>query len=203
MDKNSLYEKYEETIEEIAELNKNKTFAFLSEEDIKQEIRIICFNALEKFDESKSSARTYLWRCVTNRLNNLKRDKYFRLEKPCLKTKCPMYNVFQKKCTSNTYPSICPHIKKSEQKIKRQIGVINNASIDGIDFEEECQNIDIVHCKDINKEIKEAIIEASGQKYGIKYDIFIKYGIDHIQPDEKDYFRGVAGKVIYGDYKGD
>lgn len=198
MDKNSLYEKYEETIEEIAELNKGKAFAFLSEEDIKQEIRIICFNALEKFDESKSSIRTYLWRCVTNRLNNLKRDKYFRLENPCIKTKCSMYNVFQKQCTSNTYPSICPLIKKAEEKIKKQISVINNASIEGIDFEEECQSVDLVHTKDINREIKRIIVEASGQKYGIKYDIFIRYGLDQVESDEKDFFRGVAENVIYG-----
>ena len=199
MDKNKLYEKYEDTIEEIADLKKTKAFAFFEEEDIKQEVRLICFNALEKFDESKSSVRTYLWSCVTNRLNNLKRDKYYRLEKPCSKTKCPMYNVFQKKCTSNTYPSICPKLKKNEQKMKNQMGVVNNASMEGVDLEEECQNVDLVHTKDINREIKSVIVAASGQKFGMKYDIFIKYGSEQVSDDECDFFRSAAEEILYGE----
>jgi len=197
MDRNALYEKHYDTIEELAELNKNKTFIFFTEEDIMQEVRIICLSALEKFDEDKSSVRTYLSRCVSNRLKNLKRDKYFRLDNPCIKTKCPMYSVFQKQCTSNTYPSICPLIKKSEEKIKKQIGAVNNATIDGIDFEEECTNLDDLHAKMINQEVRDAVIEASGQKYGVKYDFFIKYGIDAIPEEETGFFRGVAEEILY------
>ena len=197
MDRNALYEKHYDTIEELAELNRNKTFIFFTEEDIMQEVRIICLKALEKFDEEKSSVRTYLSRCVSNQLKNLKRDKYFRLDNPCIKSKCPMYNVFQKQCTSNTYPSICPLIKKSEEKIKKQIGAVNNATIEGIEFEEECTNLDDLHAKMINQEVRDAVIEASGQKYGVKYDFFIKYGIDSIPEDETGFFRGIAEEVLY------
>jgi hypothetical protein len=78
-------------IEEIVEyLVKVKapvhTFDCFSEDDIGQEIRLICFKALNHFDMSRvkqDKLVNFFGRCVDNALKNLKRDNYIRFSSPC------------------------------------------------------------------------------------------------------------------------
>lgn len=79
-------------IDEVANgIAHNYTFSYFDIEDIKQEIRLFCLEAIQRYDESKGTKlKTFLWTHAKNRLYNLKRNKYER-PKPCLT--CPLYNL--------------------------------------------------------------------------------------------------------------
>jgi len=65
-------------INEIAHGNSlNGSFAYFEQNDISQEVWVICIQALEEYKPSKGSIEHFLRRCVANRLRNLKRDRYF------------------------------------------------------------------------------------------------------------------------------
>ena len=66
------------TINKIAGECKNSSFAYFTQDDIFQEVWRICLEALPKYDHSRNKLENFLRTCVSNRLRNLKRDKYFR-----------------------------------------------------------------------------------------------------------------------------
>jgi len=76
--------------EEFKELHKeickkfSSTFAFdiHDSDDISQEIAIIILDGLERYNEEKSSVKTFIWRHVYNRLVNFKRDNLSRADIP-------------------------------------------------------------------------------------------------------------------------
>lgn len=76
------YEEIEQIVEQLVKVkSSNAVFDCWEPEDIAQEIRIICLNALEHFDADRvidSKLINYFGRCVDYRLQNLKRDKYIR-----------------------------------------------------------------------------------------------------------------------------
>jgi len=69
-------------IHKIAKSRKNKhKFAYFDSSDIYQEIYLLCLDALARYKPSCGELENYLNAHVSNRLKNLKRDKYFRPEK--------------------------------------------------------------------------------------------------------------------------
>lgn len=56
----------------------NGAFAYYENQDVYQEIWFMCLEALERYDPKIGPIENYLVRHVTNRMNNLKRDRYFR-----------------------------------------------------------------------------------------------------------------------------
>ena len=74
-------------------------FGYYDREDIKQECYIQAIDALDRYDTNRPLVN-FLWSHIRNRLCNLKRDKYFRLEKPC--DKCPLnaYVAAEDRCTA-------------------------------------------------------------------------------------------------------
>lgn len=77
-DKETLNEAYP-IIEKIATCRRNNdAFAYYENKDIYQEVWCMCLEALDKYDASIGPIENYLNRHVSNRLKNLKRDKYFR-----------------------------------------------------------------------------------------------------------------------------
>lgn len=77
-------------IHKIAKSRKQKhKFAYFDSEDIYQEIYVLCLDALSRYKPECGLLEHYLNSHVTNRLKNLKRDKYFRvvLDDPSLTQK--------------------------------------------------------------------------------------------------------------------
>ena len=71
-----------DVIDKVANRYANKyKFGFYDSEDIKQEAFIIALEGLEKYD-NKRPLENFLAVHVKNRLNNLKRDKYYRQAPP-------------------------------------------------------------------------------------------------------------------------
>lgn len=56
----------------------NGAFAYYEAGDVYQEIWCMCLEALKRYDPTIGPIENYLVRHVTNRMKNLKRDKYFR-----------------------------------------------------------------------------------------------------------------------------
>jgi hypothetical protein len=56
----------------------NGSFAYYENKDVYQEVWCMCLDALDRYNPMIGPIENYLVRHVTNRLNNLKRDKYFR-----------------------------------------------------------------------------------------------------------------------------
>jgi len=66
-------------IEKLAKSrSSNGAFAYYENKDVYQEIWCMCLEALKRYDPKIGPIENYLVRHVTNRLKNLKRDKYFR-----------------------------------------------------------------------------------------------------------------------------
>ncbi len=63
-------------------------FGYHGVEDMKQEARLQAIEALDRYDPSRGKLETFLWTHVSNRLFNIKRNKYARPDKPCLD--CPL-----------------------------------------------------------------------------------------------------------------
>lgn len=53
-------------------------FAYYENNDIYQEVWCMCLEALDRYDPTIGPLENYLVRHVSNRIKNLKRDKYFR-----------------------------------------------------------------------------------------------------------------------------
>lgn len=53
-------------------------FAYYEDNDVYQEVWAMCLDAMERYNPEIGPIENYLVRHVSNRLKNLKRDKYFR-----------------------------------------------------------------------------------------------------------------------------
>ena len=81
-------------------------FGYHDIEDMKQQARLFALEALSSYDEVRP-LENFLWTHVHNRLFNFKRDKYERIEKPCLECEknnghciieeCDIYNRWLKR----------------------------------------------------------------------------------------------------------
>ena len=56
----------------------NGAFAYYESKDVYQEVWCMCLEAMERYNPTIGPIENYLVRHVTNRLKNLKRDRYFR-----------------------------------------------------------------------------------------------------------------------------
>jgi DNA-directed RNA polymerase specialized sigma24 family protein len=89
----------QDLVETIVSLKKAKyNFPGNDPEDLAQDIRLICWEALGKFDPSKlgKSVFHFVARCVDNRLYNQFRGVYLDNNPPCLR--CPEYIKETKEC---------------------------------------------------------------------------------------------------------
>lgn len=103
-------------------------FGYYERDDIRQECFIEAIDALDRYDTNRPLPN-FLYAHIRNRLCNLKRNKYFRLEKPC--DQCPLnaYIVEGDKCTAYDDKLDCKlyslWFKKnnSKQNIMNPIGI--------------------------------------------------------------------------------
>ncbi len=81
------YKDIEDIVEYLVRVkSRDYTFDCYEPNDIGQEIRLICFKALNHFDFGKVNQDklvNFFGTCVDNRLKNLKRDRYIRYQSPC------------------------------------------------------------------------------------------------------------------------
>lgn len=85
-------------IEKIAKSRKTKDyFAYYTPEDIYQEVWLLCLEALPRYEKKLGELEHFLNKHISNRLKNLKRDKYFRIDnntsKELLNTRINLVNA--------------------------------------------------------------------------------------------------------------
>lgn len=70
-------------INSIAEKHSNKPFGYLTKNDLKNEIWVICLERLQDFNGGRGELEHYLRTCVKNRLINKFKDITKTVPKPC------------------------------------------------------------------------------------------------------------------------
>ncbi len=130
---------YNDIVDIVEELVKIKSrsysFDIYEYNDIAQEIRIICFNVLSKFDPTKVGSRekwkNFFGRCVDNGLKNLKRDNYIRSAFPYRK----QLEKLEADDKSEEAKKIRKLWAKFQGNIKAKLGIIHAKSLSAIGFD--------------------------------------------------------------------
>ena len=123
-------------IEEIVEyLVKTKAYGYqfdcYTTDDIAQEIRIICLNALAKLDPEKvkdGKMQNFFGRCVDNGLKNLKRDNYVRASTPYRKK----FHNLDENDKSEEAEEIREKFAHHQTGVKRKLNIRHAKPIDGL-----------------------------------------------------------------------
>lgn len=122
------YEDISEIVEYLVKV-KSHTYVFdcYTEDDIGQEIRMICLRALDHFDMSRVNDEklvNFFGRCVDNALKNLKRDNYIRVTPPC-NSECK--NLHEE---SDDMHKVCKRWLNFKSNLQRKISVKHPINID-------------------------------------------------------------------------
>lgn len=136
------YEEAHSTIEKIVSIKARQYVKpGQSVDDVAQEIRIICFQALEKYNPAKvgRSIFHFLARCADNGLYNQQRGIYLDNNPPCLR--CEHYIKETKGCAIQE--SGCERIVQYRDKMARRRAVLAPISYN-VEEEEEEINIGFV-----------------------------------------------------------
>ena len=107
------------------------TFDTFGVDDIAQEIRIICFNALDKLDLDRvkdGKLENFFGRCVDNGLKNLKRDNYVRTSSPYKKR----FQQLEKSDESVEAKEVRRKYQHHQNNIKRKLAIRHAIPIDGL-----------------------------------------------------------------------
>ncbi len=130
------YEDATSLVETIVSLKKKKyQFPGVDPEDTAQDIRMICWEALSRFDPAKmgKSVFHFIARCVDNRLYNKFRGVYLDNNPPCLR--CPEYEKSTKTCMIDEIG--CDRIVQYRDRMSRRraIAAPSSYSLDAEDSE--------------------------------------------------------------------
>lgn len=156
-------------VNDIADKLCNKfKFGYFGADDIRQECFIQAIDGLERYDNSRPLAN-FLWIHIKNRLCNLKRDKYFRLEKPC--AKCPLGAYVAKKdlCRAYAQKEDCEWYRAWVAKNQTKQNIMNPICINYAGDSSESRESLISHVA--TKEIIDVIdanISISSRKYWLQ-----------------------------------
>ncbi len=128
--KNLTYKDIEIIVEYLVKVkSRDNTFDCFEPADIGQEIRIICFKALDHFDFEKVKENklvNFFGRCVDNRLRNLKRDRYIRFASPC-NSDCDMLHSGD---DNQDMSQVCKRWLRHQERIEIQKVIKNPVSIE-------------------------------------------------------------------------
>jgi len=120
-----------EPIVEYLVKTKSHTYAFgtFGADDIAQEIRIICLNALGKVDPDRvvdGKLQNFFGRCVDNGLKNLKRDNYVRATSPYKKK----FEQLDENDDSEEAREIRAKWERHQKNVKRKLAIRHASPID-------------------------------------------------------------------------
>lgn len=126
------YKDIEEIVEHLVRTKAyGYTFDCYTQDDIAQEIRIICLNALNKLDPERvkdGKLQNFFGRCVDNGLKNLKRDNYVRASTPYRKKAQQLEDDDKSPEAEEIRAKFAHH----QEGVKRKLAIRHAAPIDGL-----------------------------------------------------------------------
>lgn len=131
------YTQQEDIIERVA---RNKAFQYRNVgyydiDDLMQEVRIKCWNAMEKYDPSCGvNLYVFLSVCAENRIRDIKRSILYKHNKPCLR--CPFWCASaaasgQHDCIVYYDKMQCDKYAKHERYVQAKLSASHPIDIDG------------------------------------------------------------------------
>ena len=130
-------EEFVDIVNNIAnQLQDRFKFGYYTRDDIRQECFVKAIDALDRYDSNRPLPN-FLYAHIRNRLCNLKRNKYFRLEKPC--DKCPLnaYIPDEDKCTAYDNKLDCKLYALWYKKNNSKQNIMNPVGISIVNDENE------------------------------------------------------------------
>lgn len=130
------YEDASTLVEKIVSLKKKKyQFPGVDPEDTAQDIRVICWEALSRFDPARmgKSVFHFVARCVDNRLYNQFRGIYLDNNPPCLR--CDEYDRSTKSCMIDEIG--CDRILQYRERMARRRAIASPTSYSTLEGESE------------------------------------------------------------------
>ncbi len=147
-------------ISKIAEDHSHKTFGYLSQEDLRSEIWVICLNLIKNYDYSRGPLENYLRRSVKNRLINKFKDITKSVRRPC--GRCEFNddnkNPHCQKFGQDKYE--CDKWRNYELSVKSRNSLLN-ASESSIERERNSSALDSV----VSDELKQFLAKNISPKY--------------------------------------
>jgi hypothetical protein len=129
------YYSAEAIIESVAESKANqfKNIGWLDEEDLKQEVRLKCWQTLHKYNKRRSDLYIFLSRCADNRLRDIRRSICYKHNKPCLR--CPFWKPEsaakgKHDCSAFRDKLKCDKYAKHEKYVQIKLSISHSMSID-------------------------------------------------------------------------
>jgi DNA-directed RNA polymerase specialized sigma24 family protein len=145
------------------------TFGYYEIDDIKQEIKLMCLDALSRFDETKgASLRTFLIVHAKNRLITLKRDKLCRIYPPCYS--CKDWN--NESCQRYDLQTQCIHYVKWNRVTTDKHNLFALSELSENDISYETDILEDIHKQNLFAYIDENI----PAKYRADYLSYIENG---------------------------
>ncbi len=148
------YEDIEPVVEAIArnKARQYKKIAYYDPDDIKQEVRIKCFQTLRSFNPARSGAniRVFLAICADNKLKDIKRNIIYKHTSPCDRCDCcdhetgdcSLYPADKKQCSKyqrhekyvHTKLSVNSPISIEEKRVIDNRSQVYSDRVDFIDY---------------------------------------------------------------------
>lgn len=169
------YEELQPTIEKLVAMKMARwKFPGMEPDDIAQEVRILCFLALQKYDPLKEGKGVFyfLAKCVDNGLYNKGRGIYFDNNPPCVR--CPDYNRETKECCGSQRK------KDYDMRMARRRAIDNPVSLNGSDGSKENEDTSS------SFEFTTAVGSATGL---VDLDAHIR---DHLEPQLVPHYEALA-----------
>lgn len=187
------YKDIEEIVEYLVRVkSRDNTFDCFEHNDIGQEIRIICFKALNHFDFNKVNQKlvNFFGKCVDNRLHNLKRDRYIRFSSPC-NSDCDMLHG---NAENTELSKVCKKWLKHQASIEKKKLIKNPVSIELVGELRDNKFEKLIEAEDIKRFLIDNIEEhlrpgllkvltGNGKKVPIKYRREIQASVKLIMTD--------------------
>ncbi len=154
-------------------------FGYHDLEDIAQQARLFAWEGLPNYD-GRGPLENFLWIHVRNRLSNFKRNKYERLDKPCLKCSTTHYNKKKDVCEKyedfllclTYYKWVCRNLAKKNLMTPIELSNVRN---EYENYMKKCVSVEHqISYKEIRKIIDENLpIEMRANYLRMLSDVYI------------------------------
>ncbi|TFH22710.1 hypothetical protein E4G67_04045 [Candidatus Bathyarchaeota archaeon] len=193
MSHNIKYDDIQDIVEYLVR-TKSRNYAFdcFGADDIGQEIRIICLNALPKLkpdEQPRDKWVNFFGRCVDNGLKNLKRDRYVRTSFADKKK----YEQLEEEDESGNAQELRRKWQKHQRNIQKKLAIKHTVPLDGLaDFIKNDKFEHEMEYKDLEKHL----IEQANDDIVIPLSLMLAGRAKEVSRKEKRRVQAFVKKIL-------